>query len=230
MPKVSICIPVYEMDNAKEFLERNLKSIYIQSFDDYEIVISDDSENDNLKIWISTLDLPIKYVKNEGSHSMAHNTNNAIEHASGEFIKILFQDDYFYDSNALGNIVKHFTPTYEWLVTGCTHSLDGVNTYNDHKPYYSESDNTIGSPSVLTFRREVTERFDPNFHWALDLDLYKRMYRKYGKPKIYDAVNVVIGIGLHQTTSKLSDQRKTLEHKLLKQKYENYPSFATNYR
>lgn len=225
--KISICIPIYNMENAQEFLERNLKSIYNQSFNDYEIVISDDTEDDYFKIWLNKFDLPIKYSKNLGGHGMANNSNNAINNAAGEFIKILYQDDYFYDSNSLMNIVKHFTPTYEWLVTGCTHSIDGKNTFNDHKPYYQENDNGIGSPSVLTFRREVMERFDPNFHWVLDLDLYKRLYRKYGKPKVYDQVNVVIGVGLHQKTNKLSDERKALEHQLLKQKYEYYPSFAT---
>lgn len=219
MTKVSCVVPIYEMDNAIELLDRNLKSIYIQSFDDYEIVISDDSENDILKIWLSKIDLPIKYVKNV-KHGMANNTNNAINNASGDLIKILFQDDFFYDSRSLENIVKSFTPTCWWLATGCTHTMDGQNFFNHHQPYYSESENTIGSPSVVTFRKEITERFDPNFHWTLDLDWYKQLYRRYGKPKIFDQANVVIGIGTHQTTSKLSDERKALEHKLLKLKYE----------
>lgn len=218
--RVSICIPIYGgMDNAKEFLERNLKSIYIQSFDDYEIVISDDSDDDMLKIWLSKFDLPIKYFKNK-NHSMANNTNNAINHAEGELIKILFQDDFFYDSRSLENIVKAFTGSCWWLATGCTHTMNGINTFNDHQPYYSESENTIGSPSVIIFKNEIKERFDPNFHWVLDLDWYKQLYRKYGKPKIYDPINVVIGVGLHQKTNLLSDERKALEHKMLKLKYE----------
>lgn len=221
-PKISIVTPIYGMDNARYFLERNLKSIYIQNFDDYEIVISDDSDDDELADWIKTLDMPIKYIRNFGEKGMANNSNNAINNASGELIKILYQDDFFYDSRSLENIVKHFTPTAWWMATGCTHTLDGVNTFNDHKPYYSESENNIGSPSVITFRREIKERFDPNFHWTLDLDLYKRLYRKYGKPKIYDPVNVVIGIHLGQKTHLLSDERKALEHQLLKIKFQGY--------
>lgn len=219
MVKISLVVPIYEMDNAQELLERNLKSINIQGFDDYEIVISDDSDNDQLQVWLSKFDLPIRYFKNK-NHSMANNTNNALDHATGELVKILFQDDYFYDSRSLENIIKYFTPNTRWLVTGCTHTMDGSNFFNDHRPYYSESENTIGSPSVLTFKNQKTIRFDPNFSWVLDLDLYRQFYRKYGKPKIYDAVNVVIGIGTHQTTSKLSDTRKNYEHQLLKLKYE----------
>lgn len=210
------------MANAQYFLERNLKSIYIQSFDDYEIVLSDDSEDDQLGDWIRTLDMPIKYVKNQGNKGMANNSNNAINHASGELIKILYQDDFFYDSRSLEKIKDHFTDRTMWLVTGCTHTMNGITTFNDHKPFYSNSENTIGSPSVLTFRQEIKERFDPTFHWVLDLDLYQRIYRKYGKPKIYDAVNVVIGIHSNQKTYLLSDQEKTKEHHLLKRKYETY--------
>lgn len=217
MPKVSIIIPIYNMDNATAFLERNLDSIISQNFTDYEIIVSDDSNDDTLKTWLSRY--PVTYYKNLGVKGMAHNTNNAINQANGELIKILFQDDYFYNHSSLRTIVRHFTERTWWFATGCTHSMDGVHTFNDHKPYYSESDNTIGSPSVVTFRREITERFDPNFHWVLDLDLYRRLYRKYGKPKVYDQVNVVIGIGLHQKTHHLTDERKALEHELLKQKY-----------
>lgn len=220
-PRVSIIVPIYGMDNAQYFLERNLKSIYIQSFDDYEIVISDDTDDDFFKILLSKIDLPIKYVKNETGHSMAANTNNAINHASGELIKILYQDDYFYSSRSLEEIIQHFTVHAKWLATGCTHSIDGVNVFNDHRPYYSESENTIGSPSVITFRKEIKERFDPNFHWVLDLDWYKQLYRKYGKPKIYDKVNVVIGIHPGQKTYLLSEERKAKEHQLLRQKYDS---------
>lgn len=70
------------------------------------------------------------------------------------------------------------------------------------------------------FHKSVKERFDNNFDWVLDLDLYKRLYRAYGKPKIHDKVAVVIGIGLHQMTAILSDQQKQKEFKLLKVKYE----------
>lgn len=208
------------MANGRELLERNLKSIYIQNYDNYEVVISDDSKDNTLRDWVITLDMPIQYYRNMSSPGMANNTNNAINNSHGRLVKILFQDDFFYDSRSLENIVKHFTPTCWWLATGCTHTIDGRNLFNDHKPYYSESENTIGSPSVITFRREITSRFDPNFKWVLDLDWYKQLYRRYGKPKIFDQTNVVIGIHMGQETAKLSDSLKNQEHNLLKLKYE----------
>lgn len=212
-PKVSIIVPVYLMTDAIFFLKRNLESILNQTYTDYEIIISDDSEDDMLKSHFRTY--PVKWFKNTGKHSMADNTNSGISHASGDLIKILFQDDFFYNNTAQEEIVSYFKKDVKWLVTGCTHTIGNV-----HMPFWSESDNTIGSPSVLTIHKSVTERFDPDFHWVLDLDLYKRLYRKYGKPKLLNKINVVIGIGPHQTTHNLSEERKLIEHEMLKAKYE----------
>lgn len=205
------------MEHATEFLERNLASILHQTHTDYEIVISDDSEDDSLKSWLR--DYPVKYFKNKGPHGMAYNTNNAIDKAQGRLVKILFQDDYLYNEFALDDIDHDFNGKYWWLATGCVHDFHGQ-LVNVHYPFYSESDNTIGSPSVVTFKREAEVRFDPNFHWVLDLDFYRQMFRKYGKVKLLNKIGVVIGLGGHQTTNKLSDQRKALEHQLLRQKYD----------
>ncbi len=214
MPRFSICVPIYDgMENGWELLQRNLNSIVKQTFTDYEIVISDDSDTDFFKIKLYKY--PVKYFRNTGSRSMAGNTNNAIDHAEGELIKILYQDDFFMDSDSLERIDRNFNSRTQWLVTACAHTVG-----EPHYPYYSESDNTIGSPSVLTFRREIKERFDLKFHWVLDLDLYRRLFAKHGKPKILNDINVVIGIHPGQKTHKLSHEAKALEHKLLKEKYD----------
>lgn len=219
--KISIVIPVYNMDGSARFLKRNLDSIKAQNFKDYEIVVTDDSEDSQLADLCSNYN--VRYLKNTGKKGMANNTNFAIDQAQGDLIKILFQDDYFYTEDSLGEIVKHFTPSAEWLVTSCTHQIDNPRqvTGNPHKPFYSDSENTIGSPSVLTIRKDVTARFDPQFQWVLDLDLYKQLYRLYGSPKILQDINVVIGLGDHQTTNHLTDEFKIAEHQLLKQKYDS---------
>jgi len=222
MAKISICVPTYPMENGAYFLERNLLSISAQDYKNHEIIVSDNSPDDTFKPIAEKYGA--RYYKNP-KLGMANNTNFAISKAEGELIKILFQDDYFYHTKAIRDIVLHFTPNAMWLVTSCTHSMDGVNTFNDHDPFYSESENTIGSPSVLTIRCDVLERFDPNFKWALDLDLYKRLFRVYDKPKILDKINVVIGIGFHQETNKLSEAQKIKDHQLLKIKFETYENF-----
>ena len=65
-PKISIAIPVYNMENKDFFLKRCLDSIKSQTFHDYEIVIT------------------------EKEGGMAINTNEAIRNCKGKFIKILY--------------------------------------------------------------------------------------------------------------------------------------------
>jgi glycosyltransferase involved in cell wall biosynthesis len=213
-PNVSIVVPVYNMTNSVEFLQRNLDSILKQTYTDYEIVISDNSSDDMLHIAIMLYPFPdmskIKYFQNRKKLGMANNTNYAIDQAQGNLIKILYQDDYFADENSLKEIVDNFGD-YKWLVTGCTHTNG-----RPHLPKFNQHANTIGSPSVLAFKREVPVRFDPKFYWVLDLDFYRKMFEIYGEPKYLNSINVVIGIGEHQSTFLLSNMRKQIEEDMMK--------------
>lgn len=89
---ISIAIPYYDkMPDAEFFLKRCVDSVKLQSYTDYEIVIT-----------------------REGN--MAQNTNNAIKASKGDLIKILYMDDYFADEHSLQRIVDAFRG--HWLITG----------------------------------------------------------------------------------------------------------------
>lgn len=211
MPKVSICVPVYNMEKGEYFLKRNLESILSQSFKDYEIVVADNSPDEALRGVVESVleGANFKFLKNP-EKGMANNTNFALDNASGEILKVLYQDDYFFAENSLQEIVNEFKPDTKWLVTGCVHDNNGE-IYIRHLPTFSEEANTIGSPSVLALSREVEERFNPDLTWVLDLELYKRLFRRYGPPVFLNEVNVVIGLGSHQVTNKLTMEQKLRE-------------------
>lgn len=195
MAKLSICIPIHEMENKKFFLDRALRSIDEQTFKDYEIIITEEGK-------------------------MAENTNAAIKKATGEIIKILYMDDYLMNKHSLQRIVDEFKGG--WLVTGCMHD-DGEMIGNYHKPAWNDNIhlvNTIGSPSVLAFENKDPLLFDETLSWMLDADLYRRLYERYGLPTILDEDNVCIGIGSHQMTYKLTDEEKLKEVDYVTQKYE----------
>lgn len=202
MPKISVCVPIHDMKNGDYFLWRLVQSLMSQTFKDYELVITQDG-------------------------LMAANTNAGIKKARGELVKILYLDDYFAHENALQEIVDNFTAEDHWLVTGCVHQKVEADYYEDphspHIPLYTNDihtgNNAIGSPSVLTFRRDGGLLFDENMSWLLDCDLYKRYFTEYGPPKTLEDLNVIIGVGDHQTTYKLSNKEKLSEHNYLHGKY-----------
>ncbi len=210
--KVSICLPIHDMKNAEFFLERCLDSIISQSFEDFEVVIADNSPTDKLLNLITKYGMKIIYHMNPDK-GMAPNTNFAIKLAEGEIIKVLYMDDYFAHKDALKYIVEAFKG--QWLING---------TEDNPYPYYTDDihlgNNKLGSPSALAMLNgKKPMLFDEKMTWLLDCDLYKRLYDKYGEPEILDGFHVVIGKGDHQITHILTDNQKLEEEKYMQNKY-----------
>lgn len=203
MPKISIVVPIHAgMKHGDFFLWRLTQSLMQQTFQDYELVIVQEG-------------------------LMAENTNAGIKKAKGELIKILYLDDYFAHKDALKVIVENFADDDMWLATGCVHQLSSPEVLEEpHSPHYPlfthdihTGNNRIGSPSVVTLRNLGHLLFDEELSFLLDCDLYKRYYAEYGPPKLINDLNVVIGIGDHQTSNLMPSKEKLEEFNYLQKKY-----------
>ena len=222
-PKMSVCIPTHSMLNGDYFFRRCLESLWNQSFQNFEIVVTDNSDDDVIEKICAFYRTGIKYYRNPNK-GMAQNTNEAIRRSKGDLIKILYIDDYMAHDKALEKIVKKFKGS--WLVSSCTHIKTGESfTHSIHTPYYSDKIktgyNTIGSPSVLTIKNEFPLMFDEEMTWLLDADYYQRLYDTYGEPTILKDINIVIGLHQGQATHIMGDERKLQEHDYLIKKYGN---------
>lgn len=221
--RISVCIPAYgQMGKGKEYLKHNLDMLRKQSFKDFEVVITDDSEGDELeKLCKEYSDLDIKYHRNERGLGISGNTNKAMSLAKGELIKIIFMDDYLFDEDSLKDVHLNFSGN--WFVSASEHAKDDMICYRPFFPRYNHlihtGLNTISSPSVLTIRNEGHLTFDEGLIWLMDCDYYKRCYEKFGPPTISNRIDVVNRISEYQTTSTLSEEIKRQEVMLLKQKY-----------
>jgi glycosyltransferase involved in cell wall biosynthesis len=210
---ISICIPCYEMSGfGSENLNIGLKSIQTQSYKNYEIIVSDHSQDDLVeniyKYWKNTL--PIKYFRNEimrGSSSA--NSNNAIRMAKGDLIKIFFQDDYFKDHTSLQTIVDNFDSDIGWLVGSYVHTQDRKTFTEPHYPSISENMvfiNRIGFTSCLTFKNGYDLYFDDNLIWFMDSEFYYRLYKNFGLPKILNEPTMVQFLWEGQVTNTLATE------------------------
>jgi len=221
MAKISVAIPTHSMKHGDYFLTRLFESLWNQTFQDFEIIVTDNSDDDVVKNICKLYKTGIQYFRNPRK-GMAQNTNEAITRSRGELIKIIYMDDYMAHDKALLRIVNHFDG--HWLVSSCAHIKMGENfTHSVHTPYYSKDiytgNNTIGSPSVLTILNDEPLLFDEAMTWLLDADYYKRMYDRYGEPIILKDVNVIIGLHDGQATNTMGDERKIFEHNYINQKY-----------
>lgn len=99
MPKFSIIVPVYNVEN---YIRECLESIKSQTYKDYEVIIVNDGTKDN-SIEIAK-EYPFKIInqKNQGL-SVARNTG--VKHAKGEYILFLDSDDYL-EKDTLKEIEK----------------------------------------------------------------------------------------------------------------------------
>lgn len=190
--RFSICIPTWEQHGVgKYYLSDLLVSIYEQTFQDFEIVISDHSKDEEIRDFVG-IDRVVYFKNKEGYGNGVINLNNCLKHASGEIIKIMFQDDFMFSSKCLERFDAVFTEKTEWAVCGCNHTRDMVNFYQTMVPSWGdrliEGVNTISSPSVLAIRNEDIELFDEKLTMMMDIDYYLRMHKRQPMTIISDCL------------------------------------------
>jgi glycosyltransferase involved in cell wall biosynthesis len=97
---VSICVPTY---NRVSYIEELLNSILLQTYQNYEIIITDNSDNFETKELIESMfsDSRIQYHKNEKNLGMDGNSLKALSFASGEFFTFTPDDDIWIDPKKL---------------------------------------------------------------------------------------------------------------------------------
>jgi glycosyltransferase involved in cell wall biosynthesis len=185
---------------AEKFLVEFFTHLMFQSFKDFDVVISDQSEGDNLKqiCDIFSLVLDIKYFKNTSDKkNAANNVNNAVRYATGDIVKLLYMDDFFIDPFALHKINQAFidNPDGKWFISGFTHSNeDRTKIFDTRKPWYGNKhvngDNTTGNPSNYAVRRECAIEMDDDLLWIVDGEYFYRSYYYHGDPIMIDDVLV----------------------------------------
>jgi hypothetical protein len=221
-PFFSVAIPTWGINGkGVEYLEHSFNILAQQSFTDFEVVISDHSEDSDIEnlcnSWSSMMD--IKYMRNSyGRGKIAPNLNNAIRHSNGVFIKMLFQDDFLYDTDSLQIIFDSIAENQDknWFITSCVHTDDCITMYDRMTPYYHNriyaGVNTISCPSVLTVRNEEdTPIFDESLNWLVDVEYYKRLHDAYGDPVVIDIICAVNRNAEVRATNIITEKQKQEE-------------------
>jgi glycosyltransferase involved in cell wall biosynthesis len=93
MPRVSIGLPVY---NGENFLEAALTSLLDQTFEDFELIISDNASTDKTEEVCRSFvarDKRIRYFRNETNLGASYNFNRVFELSSAEYFKWAAHDD-----------------------------------------------------------------------------------------------------------------------------------------
>jgi glycosyltransferase involved in cell wall biosynthesis len=214
---ISICIPVYK---RVSFLKRLLDSIEVQSYRRFEVVITDDSPDNEVSDLCGShpLSAVIRYFKNEKKLGTPENWNESIRRAGGEWIKLMHDDDWFLDPGALkvfatavvqnpaGNFFfSEYTNVFlDDLGKRCVeiHMSREWLKRLDRDPKTLLSSNRIGPPSVILHKNIPGIYYDSALKWLVDIDFYIRFLEHY-KPLPIAQNLIAVGLGEEQVTKQV---------------------------
>jgi glycosyltransferase involved in cell wall biosynthesis len=187
-PTVSICIPAFE---RPDLLVRTLDSVLLQSYQDYEVIITDDSRNDSVERAFAPYrhHERLRYFRNARTLGSPANWNEALRHVTGRLIKILHHDDWFAGADSLGKLVELLDDAPAADLAFCASSArdEAGNEKFVHAPSAADlaqlardpmllfPRNIIGSPSATLFRNRSGLSFDEKTKWVVDVDFYLRV-------------------------------------------------------
>jgi len=89
-PEISIVIPAY---NRADLLPQALESVFAQTYQNFEVIVSDDGSTDNTEAVIRQFGDRVTYLKNNHSGLPSVARNTALNQANGKYIAFLDSDD-----------------------------------------------------------------------------------------------------------------------------------------
>lgn len=219
MRKVSICIPAY---NSAPSVRKLLESIEKQIFTDYEVIITDDSDGEEIKKLAEEKGY-VKYYKNETPLGAAANWNAAIAKSGGEYVKMMHHDDWFTDENSLGAFVDMLErhPEADLAFSGSRQEESGksydrcISTEEadwikkDYRNLYLG--NTIGAPSAVIVRRNAIQSgivYDEKLTWLVDMEYYMNILKRNPHFIYTEKPLVSIGVSEKQLTEACRDDKE----------------------
>ncbi|HMP92732.1 MAG TPA: glycosyltransferase [Phnomibacter sp.] len=207
-PFFSICIPAYK--NAVH-LTRLLKSLEVQTFKDYEVVISDDSPDEEVLQALRAFGhLQIKYYKNEPALGTPENWNRSMNLAQGTWLKLMHNDDWFVHEQVLQTfaaaIQQH--PDYRFFFAAFQNVEEETGKIERVKinglgmlllrwsPLVLFRKVYVGNPSCTLIHHSISARYDKRFKFVVDFEYYIRLMKGQVLWKYID--DILISVGFHK--------------------------------
>lgn len=205
-PLISICIPTY---NRTQFLLLALQSCLKQTYTNFEILITDNSDTDETKKAVQKIkDKRIRYYKNAKNIGSFNNLIKVASFAKGKYIKFLLDDDLL-AKNCLEKMInvmeknnnvgivcaplriidqkgKIITPKF-YLVK----KMRDLYRYQTHDAFISRRDALLNYlttlypccvPTGIMYRKECFDRlgtFDKEFQYITDVEFCMRIATQY---------------------------------------------------
>lgn len=179
----SVVIPTY---NRKAKIERAIRSLLVQEFSDFEVIIIDDGSDDGTREIVQSIqDSRVKYFVNDHNIERCASRNRGIREAKGKYICFLDSDDYHLPNHLLtihNAIIETREEVDMYFTNSVNESIDGVRLsrncpkFTDYDPLEYFLRFTV-NPQRWAVKRDVfnKEQFDPAINVAEDMDFTLRI-------------------------------------------------------
>lgn len=131
--KITIITVSYNSDKT---IERTIKSIFKQSYNDIEYIIIDGGSTDETLNILKKYNEIINLIISEPDEGLYYAMNKGIKLATGNVIGILNSDDFFKDNFVLQKVANEFKITKSDMVYG---NIDYINNENKIVRYWKSS-------------------------------------------------------------------------------------------
>jgi glycosyltransferase involved in cell wall biosynthesis len=196
-PTVSVCVPTY---NGERYIERTVRSVLAQTYDDLELIVQDDGSTDGTLDVVAAIADPRLHVREDRSHvGAAANFNRSFSTARGRYLKVLCQDDVLLpeclalqvkamDDGASQGVVlvgarRDVIDEHDHVLwhgrgwRGAAGVIDGADAI---RASVRAGTNLIGEPSAVLCDHALVKSlhgFDATLEYLVDVDLWIRMLR-----------------------------------------------------
>jgi len=187
-PFISVIIPTY---NSEGFITKTLETVYSQTYNNYEVIVSDDGSTDNTVGVVNSFfmkypfrDKALLINKHEGPGAAR---NKGIEIASGDWVSFLDSDD-LWGHNKLERVVRYILNNEsvdlvchsQIDIEGSKETLMIPSKYfnNEIDPFLSIYRENCLYTSALTVKKSILCKaglFDNRLSSAQDYDLWLRL-------------------------------------------------------
>jgi len=214
-PLVSVCIPTFQ---GEPYIEQTIRSVLEQSYKPLELLVLDDGASEQTKDICQRFQDPrLKYIAHPQRLGPKGNWNSCLEHASGEYYKLLPHDDLLM-SGALERQVHYLDSQPDTaLVFGAREIIGpGRKKLLNRKPLGSETcsfggfdlvrqcirsgSNIIGEPGNGLMRTLLARQigsYDDSLPYVIDLDFW---FKALARGKAYYTGETESAFRVHNTS------------------------------
>ncbi len=194
VPLVSVCVPLY---NGGLYIRETIESVLAQTFDNWELVITDDRSTDDSKEIVASFSDPrIRYLLNSERVGAEGNWNRCVNESHGVYRKLLCHDDRLHPAclarqvaviertqnqnvSLVSSARRVISPKGKPILTRCWKNRDQIITGRSAiRQIVRSGTNQIGEPGSVLFRASdwrALNGFSARFPYVIDLDFWFKL-------------------------------------------------------